>query len=180
MTRRPIVGVMGSGTVAHSTQSAEIGRWLARQGVHLLTGGGGGTMAAVSRAFYETRARRGLVLAVIPSDSGGPPTMAKPGYPNRWVEICIRTHLPLSGSQGTDLRSRNHINVLSSDILIFLPGGAGTRSEMDLAIAYGRPAVAYAPARFTRAVPDSIARVDSFQELQRVVRQMLSALPPGR
>src|SRR5262245_59979865 len=100
--RRPIVGVMGSGSGSHSTASAEIGRWLARQGVHLLTGGGGGTMAAVSRAFHETRARRGLVLAVIPSDSVDRPIEAKLGYPNRWVEICIRTHLPLSGQQGTD------------------------------------------------------------------------------
>jgi hypothetical protein len=73
--------------------------------------------------------------------------LPKPGYPNPWVEIPIFTHLPLSGSQGTELLSRNHINVLSSDVIVALPGGPGTVSEVDLAKRYQRPVIAFLRSR---------------------------------
>jgi len=139
--RRPIVGVMGSGTEPHEAAAAVLGRLLASRGVDLLTGGGRGVMASVSRAFAETPGRTGLVIGILPGDPEPPP-----GYPNLWVEIVIRTHLPWSGDRGTDPRSRNHVNVLSSDAVIALPGGAGTRSELVLAGRYGRPAIAFGAA----------------------------------
>ena len=127
MARLPIVGVMGSGSEAHQERAREVGCWLATEGVHLLTGGGAGVMASVSKAFHEMPGRRGLVIGVLPSSASR--SQPKPGYPNSWVEIPIVTHLPLSGERGTDPMSRNHINLLSSDVLIFLPGSAGTASE---------------------------------------------------
>ena len=133
MARLPIVGVMGSGTEAHEPRAQQVGSWLATEGVHLLTGGGGGVMASVSRAFHETPGRRGLVIGVLPS-SASASSEPKPGYPNPWVEIPIYTHLPFSGERGTDPLSRNHINVLTSDVVIFLPGAAGTASEAELAV----------------------------------------------
>ena len=48
MARLKIVGVMGSGDEPHATRAAEVGRWLAQEGVHLLTGAGGGVMRAVA------------------------------------------------------------------------------------------------------------------------------------
>ena len=39
--------------------------------------------------------------------------------------------------------SRNHINILTSDAIVALPGGAGTASEVALALSYGRPIVAF-------------------------------------
>src|SRR5262249_16811637 len=125
MARIHIVGVMGSGKKAHFEKASRLGRWLAVEGVHLLTGGGRGVMEAVSRAFYETPDRRGLVIGIIPASETA--VEPKDGYPNHWVEIPIFTHLPLSGGRGTEPLSRNHINVLSSDVLIALPGDAGTR-----------------------------------------------------
>ena len=135
-----MVGVMGSGSDAHGDLAVPLGRWLAGRGVHLLTGGGGGVMTAVSRAFHETPGRRGLVIGVLPGDprTGEPP----PGYPNPWVEVAIRTHLPTSGVHGAEPTSRNHLNVLSSTVIAALPGAAGTRSEMELAVRYGRPIIA--------------------------------------
>ena len=56
---------------------------------------------------------------------------------NRLGEIVIRTHLPLSGNKGTDALSRNHINALTADYVVVLPGGAGTLSELQLAWEYG-------------------------------------------
>lgn len=141
--RLPIVGVMGSGTSAHSPKASPLGRWLAEIGVHLLTGGGAGVMEAVSHAFHHVPNRRGSVIAVLPCEAGGLPERTKAGYPNSFVEIPIRTHLPLSGTQGTEAMSRNHINVLSSDVIVALPGGAGTASEVSLCVRYAKPVVAF-------------------------------------
>ena len=134
--RLPIVGVMGSGQDGAAGRAEALGLMLAEVGVHLLTGGGQGVMAAVSRGFAGVSGRKGSVIGVLPAGRGA-------GYPNEWVEIPIRTHLPLSGEQGEEPLSRNHINVLTADAVIALPGGAGTLSEVRLALRYGRPLIAY-------------------------------------
>ena len=141
--RRPVVGVMGSSTRAYEDLAEPLGRRLAMLGVHLLTGGGVGTMEAVSRAFAEVRPRAGLVVGVLPADLPDGIAVPRAGYPNPAVELAIFTHLPLSGITGTDPRSRNHINVLSSDVVIVLPGNEGTESEMTLAVRYGKPVIAF-------------------------------------
>jgi len=142
-SRLPIVGVMGSGTEPHEDRSRAIGSWLGSLPVHLLTGGGGGVMASVSRAFRDVPRRRGRVIGVIPGLPGDGAPRAPKGYPNRWVEIGILTHLPLGGAQGADPLSRNHINVLSADVIVALPGSYGTASEVELALRYGRPIIAF-------------------------------------
>ena len=135
--RRPIVGVMGSGVESHEDLAAPLGRAIAENGWHLLTGAGRGTMTATSRAFAETAKRAGLCIGVVPSEEDG--DGSPDGYPNPWVEVVIRTHLPLSGASGTGPFSRNHINVLSADAVVALPGSAGTWSEIELSLRYGRP-----------------------------------------
>jgi uncharacterized protein (TIGR00725 family) len=139
--RLPMIGVMGSGTHAHEDKAVPLGRWLAAADCHLLTGGGGGVMSAVSHAFCSASKRKGRVVGVLPGDEHT--RQSPPGYPNPWVEIPIRTHLPLSGTQGEDPMSRNHINVLSADVIVALPGSAGTSSETRLALRYRRPVIAF-------------------------------------
>jgi uncharacterized protein (TIGR00725 family) len=141
--RRAVVGVMGSSSQAFEDLAAPLGRWLASTGSHLLTGGGVGTMEAVSRAFAAVQPRAGLVVGVLPADLPDGIAVPREGYPNPAVEIAIFTHLPLSGISGTDPRSRNHINILSSDVVIVLPGNEGTESEMTLAVRYRKPVVAF-------------------------------------
>ncbi len=141
--RRLIVEVIGSSEKAWENEASQLGAWLAKIGVHLLTGGGDGVMASVSRAFYETSGRKGLVIGVLPASSDDPLCPPKKGYPNPWVELPIGTHLPLSGSLGTDPFSRNHIIVLSADALVAFPSGPGTRSEVVLAQRYHRPIIAF-------------------------------------
>ena len=141
--RRPIIGVMGSHTDTHTERAREIGVWIAQQGYHLLTGGGDGVMGAVTKAFVETRRRSGVALGVVPAVTADPLSPPVPGYPNRWVEIPICSHLDRGGPMGDDPMSRNHINVLTSTVVILLPGGSGTASEARLAVRYGRPCVGY-------------------------------------
>src|SRR5262249_13444983 len=150
-------------------------QWLAEEGFHLLTGGGGGVMEAVSRAFYETPERAGMVIGILPAgDVAGTP---KPGYPNPWVEIPILTHLPSAGVAGAEPTSRNHINVLSSDVIVAFGGGAGTMSEIELAVAYGRPVIAFVGTRGALpGLPAEVRSTSSFDQVQDFIR---AALAPG-
>ena len=139
----PIVGIMGSGSVPHTQKASQVGVWLAKLGVHLLTGGGPGVMESASKAFHNTANRKGLVIGIIPGNYTESGYSSLPGYPNPWVEIPIYTHLPLSGMQGKNPMSRNHINILSSDVIIALPGSSGTASEVRLSQQYDKPLIAF-------------------------------------
>ena len=163
------MGVMGSGSSSHTARATQLGAWLAARSFHLLTGGGGGVMSSVSRAFRSVPDRRGLVIGIIPCVEGDP-GRPLPGYPNPWVDISILTHLPLSGVRGTELESRNHINVLSSDVVVALPGGPGTRSEIELALAYARPLIAWLGARDEiPSLPAAVPVAGEFSEVQEFV-----------
>jgi uncharacterized protein (TIGR00725 family) len=166
---------MGSGTKSHPERAEPLGRWLAGEGVHLLTGGGGGVMSAVSEAFCRVPERRGLVIGVLRGGEraleSASPAAARPGYPNPWVEIPISTHLPLSGRRGLEPLSRNHINVLSSTVVVALPGGAGTASEVALALRYRRPVIAYLddPSQID-GLPAEAAVESDFEAIRAFVR----------
>jgi uncharacterized protein (TIGR00725 family) len=165
---------MGSGSDEYPELSIPLGQWLATQPVHLLTGGGPGVMHAVSKAFYEAQPRPGLVIGIIPGTMDPPGAGTKSGYPNPFVEIAVRTHLPLSGEQGTWPMSRNHINVLTSDCLIALPGAAGTRSEIELAHRYGKPIVVFESASTPMAgLPDGIQVTRDLEQVKTFVRGLI-------
>ena len=166
-SRLPIITVLGSGTLEYTEQAVELGHWLARIGVHLLTGGGGGIMTSVSRGFYETPDRKGKVIGILPCERDDSLCRPTRGYPNPWVEIPIITHLPLSGSEGTSFMSRNHINVLTADAAVALPGGSGTRSEIILAIQYQRPIIAYLKnEKDFPGIPSTVPQVKTLEEVQ--------------
>jgi len=166
------VGVIGSGTVEHDDLARPVGELLGDLGVNLLTGGGGGVMRAVSRAFTQRTNRRGICIGVIPCASQRRRATPRAGYPNEFVELPIYTHLPYSGKEGTDDLSRNHINVLSCAAIIALPGEDGTVSELSLALRYGKPVVVYSPEpRLVHHFPGSISRVASIDEVERFVNE---------
>jgi len=152
--RRRVVAVIGSGRYADARCCEEIGRLVAELGFDMLTGGGRGVMEAVARAFVGTSPRRGIAIGIIPGEVDAIEALERreataveyeqhSGYPNPWIELAIYTHLPDSGTEGTRRSSRNHINVLSADAIVALPGEAGTESEMWLAVQYGVPIIAF-------------------------------------
>ncbi|MBC9868531.1 MAG: molybdenum cofactor carrier protein [Opitutae bacterium] len=160
---------MGSGDKPHHDLCRPLGKLLAQKPVHLLTGGGRGTMEAVSQSFQGQQPRRGLVVGVLPARGGDASSAPKRGYPNAFVELPVKTHLPLSGRSGQEPLSRNHINILTSDVIVVLPGSAGTRSEAELAARYRKPVILFSrdlndfaafPAEFTRTT--SLAEVEAF------------------
>jgi uncharacterized protein (TIGR00725 family) len=166
------VGVLGSGTDEHEDLAREVGVLLAHLGVNLLTGGGGGVMRSVSRAFTHAERERGICIGVIPCLSKRERGRPKPGYPNEFVELAIYTHLPYSGERGKEDLSRNHINVLSCSAIIALPGGPGTAAEVSLADDYEKPVMIYSPeATLVRGFPQSVVRASSLDRIQHFLRK---------
>src|SRR5262245_3525522 len=132
-------------------------------------------MAAVSRAFAATPGRKGLVLGIVPSAAEDTPAIAKPGYPNDWVEVAIRTHLHLSGPHGEDPRSRNHLIALTTSLLVALPGGPGTASEVRLALRYKTPVIAYLKTRDEiPGLPSEVRCEPDFDKLKAFVSQEIA------
>jgi len=137
------VAVIGSGLDEHEDLARPVGELLASLGVNLLTGGGGGVMRSVSRAYTRARRERGISIGIIPCRSEAERAIPKDGYPNEFVELAIYTHLPYSGERGQDDLSRNHINILTASAVIALPGSLGTASEVALARRYGKPVIVF-------------------------------------
>ncbi|MEE9162947.1 MAG: TIGR00725 family protein [Candidatus Neomarinimicrobiota bacterium] len=120
--RTPVIGVMGGGEAPRpiAELAAELGGALAKEGWIVLNGGrDAGVMAAVSRGASQAG---GVVVGVLPDRDL---TRASPH-----LTIPIRTGLG---------EGRNIVNILSSDVVIALPGRAGTLSEIDLALQNHKP-----------------------------------------
>jgi len=179
-----IVGVMG-GNVTDASLSDPLGIAIAEKQRHLLTGAGGGMMEAVAKAFVGVTNRSGLSLGIVRAndvcrhevawakcnicapfhmadgDQTNPRRWSYRKAPNRYVEVPIMTHLPDSGARGKEHTSRNHINVLSADVVVALPGDQGTKSEVELALEYRRTLVFFVGAHLIagmtpRALIDSV------------------------
>lgn len=164
---RPVVGVMGSGSENDEEWAHPLGAVIAGLGAHLLTGGGQGVMQCVAAGFVGVAERDGLSLGVLPGETSGGEYQAPAGYPNPFVELAIRTHLPGRGIEGEALSSRNAINVLSADALVILPGGEGTRSEARLAKRFGKPTISYG------ADFPGTDRAETLEEVEAFLRRAL-------
>lgn len=121
---RTVIGVMGGAVADEATVSAAytIGRLVAEHDLVLLNGGrDAGVMAASARGASEAG---GLVVGILPGETTAGAT------PH--LDIAIPTGLG---------DARNVVNVLASHVVVALPGGAGTISEVALALKAGRPVV---------------------------------------
>lgn len=147
--RRTVVGVMGGGEVSdrQATVAYELGRLVAENGWVLLNGGrDSGVMDASARGAREAG---GLTVGILPDDH----RERASGH----LDIQIVTGM---GS------ARNAINVLSSDVVIACSGGAGTLSEIALALKAERPVVAL-----------DVAVGDSFRDFVASGRLVLADSP---
>ncbi len=185
----PIVGAIGSGgNIGEQTPMAEqakaVGRIVAEAGCSLLTGGGGGVMSVVSQAFVESPFRTGRSIAVVPGDVPGIETASpgvetelnyspKVGYPNEWVEIPLFTHLP--GDRPKGAKSRNYINVLTSDVVVALAGQSGTAAELEIAAQLKKPVIALlnddqSIGQYSRdELPRGVSNAKNFEDVERFI-----------
>lgn len=124
MNRPVIVGVMGGGAANPSAIQAacDLGAAIAVKGWILLNGGrNAGIMAASAKGASEAG---GITVGILPDAD---PSKASP-----------HIHIPICTGIGS---ARNIINVLSSDIVVACPGGAGTISEIALALKHGKTVI---------------------------------------
>ena len=123
MKRKLRIGVMGAGSCDTETASLaeEVGRRIAEKGAILICGGRGGVMEAASMG---AAAAGGLVVGILPTEDEK--------SANPYVEVPIVTGMG---------NARNAINALTSNCLIAITGGAGTLSEIALALKVGTPVV---------------------------------------
>lgn len=109
---------MGPGAKAKAAdlQNAyQLGQLIAQRGWVLLTGGR--NMGVMNAASHGAKATNGLTIGILPTDD--------PNSISEAVDIAIISDMG---------NARNNINVLSSDVIIACGMGAGTASEIALAL----------------------------------------------
>jgi hypothetical protein len=125
MSKRQIVAVVGRGEGASDADVAlgfELGKLIAERGWILLSGGrAAGVMDGVNKG---AKAGGGLTVGIIPRTG---------------VAISEAVDIPIMTDMGD---ARNNIIVLTGDVVISCGlGGAGTASEIALALKAGKPVV---------------------------------------
>ena len=124
--RRFVVGVMGQGESTSAeimTRARELGRLIALEGWAVLSGGrDSGVMKAVNQGAKTVEGS--LTVGILPDAQAAP-------SPDLDLVIVTEMH-----------NARNNINVLSSDVIVaFAASGAGTVSEIALAIKAGKSVI---------------------------------------
>ncbi|NNG01652.1 MAG: TIGR00725 family protein [Desulfobacteraceae bacterium] len=115
---------MGGGDVDETTAESayELGTLIARNGWVLLNGGrNAGVMQASAKG---AAAAGGLTIGILPDDHKG--------RASEFIRIPILTGMG---------HARNIINILSSDVVVACAGGAGTISEIAIAVKQSKPLI---------------------------------------
>jgi len=193
LRKLPVIAVLGQGspiTPQRRDLARAVGGLVARLGAHLLTGGGFGVMAAAAEGFVGIGERAGFSIGIVPRHPEGPlerPNQDADGrvYPNPFVEIPIYSVLPPRVDDWDNVPARNHVNILSADGIIALPGNVGTRNELEMAMAYlgenerprgGRRTVLIGPPdEFDAQQKDRFIHAASLAEAEKHMRSALAA-----
>ncbi|MFN4245059.1 MAG: TIGR00725 family protein [Brevinematia bacterium] len=121
--KRQVLLIGDSGDFEEKNSVAyEIGKFVARNGWVLVTGGRDGVMDSASRGAFE---EGGIVVAITPFDSLENSTP--------FATVVIPTGMGFA---------RNYINVLSADVVVVVGGGAGTLSEIAYSWQFNKPIIA--------------------------------------
>ena len=129
--RRPRIAVVGAADATPEELAAAraVGSALARRGAILLCGGLDGVMAA---AADGARAADGLTVGILPT------------YDPDSADVSIAIPIPTGLGH-----ARNVVVVAAADAVIAIGGGAGTLSEIALALKLGRPVIGLGTWRLT-------------------------------
>jgi uncharacterized protein (TIGR00725 family) len=161
---KKIVGVMGPGEMQATNEDLacafEVGKIVGQSGAALLCGGMKGTMIESARGSKEVG---GITIGI-------GPTQNKTDM-NEYIDYPLLTNMHAG---------RNYMNVISSDILIFVSiGSPGTLSELAYAIQVNRPSIIIRGSDKLRAYVEDIKAtnivfVTSLDELSTKLRELLS------
>ena len=161
--RKIIIGVMGVGEKATSNDlenAYNLGKMIAQQGWILLTGGRkSGVMDAASQGAKSVD---GLTIGILPGKDDKGISEA--------VDIAIFTDMG---------NARNNINVLSSDVIIACGIGAGTVSEIALALKSNKQVILLSKDEdskifFKQLSPDNIYIVENVKAAISLIKFIIS------
>ncbi len=121
--RKKVVGVIGGRNCNSMVEQLAIGlgKKLAKVVDVIVSGGLRGVMSAVSQGFKEGG---GVTIGIIPS--------YEKNDANSYIDVVIPTGMGLA---------RNVLVVKSADVVIALPGEAGTLSEIAYCLQFGIPVI---------------------------------------
>jgi len=136
-----------------------IGKMIAKEGWVLLNGGRpSGVMESSAKGAKENG---GITVGILPTDQSD--------WASPYIDIPIVTGMGFA---------RNVINILSSDIIVALPGSAGTISEIALALNHGKKVILF---RFDVGLwikdyqdRGQVFFVDKLEQLRKLMRKMLN------
>jgi uncharacterized protein (TIGR00725 family) len=165
MSSHHVIGIMGPGDNASNSDKKiafEIGKLISSMGYMLLTGGrNSGVMEA---AMYGAKVNSGITIGILPGNTNE--NMSK------YVDIPITTGLG---------NARNAINILSSKVVIVVGEGAGTISEVALALKSQKPLIwlnysQEAYSLFRRFENTSLYFIDNINnnELEQLINKLIS------
>jgi len=116
---------MGGGEIVNTgdyKNARRLGGLIAKEGWVLLNGGrASGIMEASARGAKEND---GLTIGILPGN--------EPAWASEYIDIPILTGIGFA---------RNYINVLTSEVVVALPGKTGTISEIALALNIGKKVI---------------------------------------
>jgi uncharacterized protein (TIGR00725 family) len=164
VARRIIIGVMGAGENARASDlrnAFALGSAIAAEGWVVLTGGRNrGVMDAANKG---AKAAGGLTVGILPTKDKGAISVA--------VDLAIITDM---GS------ARNYINVLTSDVIVACgAGGAGTASEIALALKSDKSVILFSSSTESRAFFKKIGgrlifETDSVSKTIDIIKKLLA------
>ena len=148
--RKKIISVIGGHSCTKEVEQLayELGKRLAKVVDILICGGLSGVMKAVAQGF---KAEGGLTIGIIPSYNKNDA--------NPFMDIVIPSGLGLA---------RNVLVVKSADVVVALPGEAGTLSEIAYSLQFGIPVISLR----SWDIP-GVIKVDKVEEAIDKVKELL-------
>ena len=121
--RKRVVAVIGGHSCTKEVEqlAKELGKKLAKVADILVSGGLSGVMKAVCQGF---KLKNGVTIGILPSYNKNDA--------NEFIDIAIPTGLGLA---------RNVLVVKAADVVVALPGEAGTLSEIAYCLQFGIPVI---------------------------------------
>ncbi|MDD5408478.1 MAG: TIGR00725 family protein [Candidatus Omnitrophica bacterium] len=150
--QKKIVSVIGGHNCTEEVEQEafDLGRNLAKVVDILVSGGLRGTMKAVCSGF---KAGGGLTIGIIPSYNKNDA--------NKFVDVVIPTGLGLA---------RNVLVVKSADVVVALPGKAGTLSEIAYCLQFGIPVISLGSWDIKAVIKVATVK-DAVMQVKRILRK---------
>jgi hypothetical protein len=158
-----VIGVMGAGegATANDCENAyKLGELIAQAGWVLLTGGR--NVGVMNAASQGAKSANGLTVGILPGTQADGISAA--------VDIAIFTDMG---------NARNNINVLSSHVVIACGMGAGTASEIALAVKGNKPTIllnndAESQVFFRKLSPENVYVVENVEDTIATIKTILA------